>query len=194
MFAVETHAGTGRDELADDHVLLEALEPVGAAFDRRFGEHPGGLLERSRRQPRVGCERRLRDSHELRTALGGSLVRLDEAAVLLGVTPGIHLLAGQEALSPGSETVTRRNIWRDRRSATALSWTTAGGSRSKARPAEVAASACSYRSGGKARTVGSPAEPRPLTITFLYTLPFLFLFVPFAYFVVPTLRPFPSAL
>ena len=68
--AVHRHARPGRDELADDHVLLEALEPVGTTLDRRLGEHAGGLLERRRRQPRVGRERRLRDSHELGTTLG----------------------------------------------------------------------------------------------------------------------------
>src|SRR5262249_14884104 len=35
--AVQRHARPRRDELADDHVLLQALEPVGATFDRRFG-------------------------------------------------------------------------------------------------------------------------------------------------------------
>ena len=88
--------GPGRDELADDDVLLEAHEAVGPALDRGLGEHPGGLLERRRRQPRVGGERRLRDSHELGTTLGRTLALLDEPAVRLGVAPGVDLLTGQE--------------------------------------------------------------------------------------------------
>ena len=75
------HAGTRRDELADDHVLLEPEEAVAAALDGRLGEHAGGLLERRRRQPRVGGERRLGDPHELGTTLGGLLALGHEATV-----------------------------------------------------------------------------------------------------------------
>src|SRR5262252_5034475 len=69
--AVPRHAGPGRDELADDHVLLEPDQPVLSALDGGLGENTGRLLERRRRQPRVGGERRLRDPHELGAALGG---------------------------------------------------------------------------------------------------------------------------
>ena len=73
--AVAEHARPRRDELADDDVLLEAEQLVGAAFDGRLGQHPGGLLERRRRQPRVGGQRRLGDPHELGTAFGRLLAR-----------------------------------------------------------------------------------------------------------------------
>src|SRR6185369_16142308 len=43
--AVLADARTGRDELADDDVLLEADQRVAARVDRRVGDHPGGLLE-----------------------------------------------------------------------------------------------------------------------------------------------------
>src|SRR6266545_6351164 len=82
--AVPRNAGTCRDELADDHVLLEPDERVTARRDRGVGEHPGRLLERCRRQPRLGGQRRLGDAHDLRAALGGTLALLHHAAV--GVT------------------------------------------------------------------------------------------------------------
>src|SRR5271165_6685247 len=52
--AVAVDAGTGRDQLSDDHVLLQTVELVAAAVDRRIGQHSRGLLERRRAQPRVG--------------------------------------------------------------------------------------------------------------------------------------------
>src|SRR4051794_33192033 len=99
--AIQRHARAGRDQLADDHVLLQTLEAVGTALDRGFGEHARGLLERRRRQPRIGGQRRLRDAHQLGPALGRTLAFLDELAVLLRVTAGIHLLSGQEAAVAG---------------------------------------------------------------------------------------------
>src|SRR5438105_8452298 len=56
---VVVEAGARGDELADDHVLLEAAQTVDLAGDGRLGEHPGGLLEGGRREPRRGVERRL---------------------------------------------------------------------------------------------------------------------------------------
>src|SRR4051812_16599479 len=50
--AVPGQPGTGRDELTDDDVLLEAQQRVALAVDGGVGEHPGGLLEGGRRQPR----------------------------------------------------------------------------------------------------------------------------------------------
>src|SRR5690348_4262055 len=46
-------AGAGRDELADDDVLLEAAQVIGRAGDCRLGEHARGLLEGRRRQEAV---------------------------------------------------------------------------------------------------------------------------------------------
>src|ERR1700761_9851731 len=42
---VHLRAGAGRDEPADDDVLLEALELVDLAVDGGLGEHTRGLLE-----------------------------------------------------------------------------------------------------------------------------------------------------
>src|SRR5690606_24377356 len=49
--AVAAQAGAGRDQLADDDVLLQAVQPVGLAFDRGLGEDAGRLLERRSGQP-----------------------------------------------------------------------------------------------------------------------------------------------
>src|ERR1700712_5635590 len=82
--AVAGNTRTGRDQLADDDVLLETVEPVAAAVDRRIGQHASGLLERRRRQPRIRRERRLRDAHQHRTACGG-LVALRPHPTVLGL-------------------------------------------------------------------------------------------------------------
>src|SRR3954465_15359333 len=68
--AVPLEAGTSRDQLADDHVLLQTAQRVRATVDRRVGEDAGGLLEGRGRQPRLGRERGLGDAHELRTTRG----------------------------------------------------------------------------------------------------------------------------
>src|SRR5690606_1990949 len=41
----EHAAGTGRDEAADDHVLLQALERIDLAVHGGLGQHARGLLE-----------------------------------------------------------------------------------------------------------------------------------------------------
>src|SRR5215831_10155520 len=47
--AVPEHSGAGRDQLADDDVLLQAQQRVRLGVDGGVGEHPGRLLERGRR-------------------------------------------------------------------------------------------------------------------------------------------------
>ena len=68
MPAVHRQPGAGRDEPTHDDVLLEAAQVVDLAADRRLGEHLGRLLERRRRDERLGRERRLRDAEEQRLA------------------------------------------------------------------------------------------------------------------------------
>src|SRR5205085_7939002 len=87
--AVAGHARAGRDQLPDDDVLLEAEELVALALDGGLGEHTRGLLERRRRQPRVGGQRRLGDAHELGPALGRRLAVLHQFAVDVGVLAGV---------------------------------------------------------------------------------------------------------
>src|SRR5262245_14204508 len=46
--AVARQAGPGRDQLADDHVLLQPEQRVRLGVDGRVGQYPGGLLEGGR--------------------------------------------------------------------------------------------------------------------------------------------------
>src|SRR4051794_31513059 len=61
---VATETRGRRDQLPDDHVLLEAEQTVGLALERRVREHLGGLLERRRRQERIRGERGLGDAED----------------------------------------------------------------------------------------------------------------------------------
>ena len=80
-------------------MMMFSLSPKSwsrLAFDGGLGQHPGGLLERGRRQPALGGQRGLGDAHELGATLGRPLALLDQLAVDLGVDPGVDALAGQE--------------------------------------------------------------------------------------------------
>ena len=52
---VRRRAGPGRDELADDDVLLEPDQVVLGAVDGGLGEHPGRLLEGRRGEEATRC-------------------------------------------------------------------------------------------------------------------------------------------
>jgi hypothetical protein len=79
--AVAPQAGGGRDQLADDDVLLQAEQPVGLALERSVREDLGGLLERGGREERVGRERGLGDAEDDLGVLG--------LLVLLLLDPGV---------------------------------------------------------------------------------------------------------
>src|SRR5512146_1419067 len=69
--------GRGRDQLPDDHVLLEPEQAVDLALDRGVREHLRRLLEGGGREERLRRERRLGDAEDERLerrllALGGS--------------------------------------------------------------------------------------------------------------------------
>ena len=102
-------AGCGRDQLADDHVLLEPEQPVDLALDRGVGEHLRRLLEGRGRQEGLGRQRGLRDPEDQRLErrlfllrlLGASFARLEHrlvdelARAAASVSPGVldaHLL------------------------------------------------------------------------------------------------------
>src|SRR5450759_3115775 len=59
LLLVVVQPGPGRDELADDHVFLQAPQPVDLARDGGLGQDAGGLLEGRCRKPRGGVERGL---------------------------------------------------------------------------------------------------------------------------------------
>jgi hypothetical protein len=74
-------AGASRDETADDDVLLEALERIDLALDRRFREDAGGFLEGRRREERAGLQRGLGDAQQDARALGGLTSGLDRRSI-----------------------------------------------------------------------------------------------------------------
>ena len=43
----------GRQEFADDHILLQTIERIGGRANSGAGQHLDGVLERGRREPRV---------------------------------------------------------------------------------------------------------------------------------------------
>ncbi len=62
--AVALEPGRGRDQLADDDVLLQPVEAVDLALERGVGEHLRRLLEGGRREERVGVQRCLGDAED----------------------------------------------------------------------------------------------------------------------------------
>src|SRR5450432_1802488 len=74
-FANLGHRGAGarRDQPADNDVFLEAFQRVHLAIDGGFGEHPGGLLERGRREERAGLQARLGNAEQHRRSRGDLL-------------------------------------------------------------------------------------------------------------------------
>src|SRR6266702_4805154 len=105
---VVAEARTGRDEPADDHVLLQTAQVVGFAGDRRLGEHARRLLERRRRDEAVGRERRLRDTEEHGLGRGRPITRSFSSwnTNLSTSSPTTN------SVSPTSSMRTRRSIWR----------------------------------------------------------------------------------
>ena len=112
--AVVLHAGAGRNQAAHDDVLLEAAQVVHLAVDGGFGEHARGLLERRRRDERIGRKRRLGDAEQHRPcpAPGGrrlrSRARFSSRNLNLSTTS-----SGRNSVSPMSSTFTQRIIWRE---------------------------------------------------------------------------------
>src|SRR5205814_8103986 len=64
--AIALEAGRRRDQLADDHVLLQAEQTVDLALDRSVREHLRRLLEGGSGEERLGRERCLRDPEDQR--------------------------------------------------------------------------------------------------------------------------------
>src|SRR6185312_3282942 len=93
---VRAEARTGRDEAAHDDVLLQTAQVVDLALDGSLGEHLGGLLERRRRDERLGRQRRLGDAEQQRLALGRRSALLQHALVLLLEDVTLDLLVDEE--------------------------------------------------------------------------------------------------
>ncbi len=94
-------ASTGRNELANDNVLLETQEVIDSAVDSRLGEDARGLLEGGCGQEAIGVEGGL--GHPQENGLsGGGLATLGQ---YLGVhfleAEAIHQLARQQGTIAG---------------------------------------------------------------------------------------------
>src|SRR3954471_15335958 len=85
-----------RDQLPDDHVLLQAGEAVDLALERRVGQDLGGLLEGGRRQERVRGQRRLGDAEDDLLGLGAFLALRDHRVVDLPELVAVDELPRQE--------------------------------------------------------------------------------------------------
>src|SRR6266545_3817462 len=94
--AVALQPRRGRDQLADDDVLLQTEQPVDLPFDRRVRQDLRRLLEGGRRQEGLGRERRLRDAEDERLERRLLALRLLHAEVLALEHDLVHELAGQE--------------------------------------------------------------------------------------------------
>src|SRR5262245_15113773 len=94
--AVPLEARRGRDQLADDHVLLEAEQVVDLALDRRVGQHLRRLLEGGGREERLGRERRLRDPEDQWLVRRLLALLLLHARVLALEDDPVDQLAGQK--------------------------------------------------------------------------------------------------
>src|SRR4051794_8152849 len=85
-----------RDQLPDDHVLLQAREAVDLALERRVGQDLGGLLEGGRRQERVRGQRRLGDAEDDLLGLGAFLALRDHRVVDLAELVAVDELPREE--------------------------------------------------------------------------------------------------
>src|SRR5215472_8724310 len=94
--AVVLHAGSGRDEAADDDVLLQAAQMIDGSLDGSLGQHTRGLLEGGGGDERIGRQRSLRDAEEQRAAGCRTSTFLDHALVLFGEAELVDLLFEQE--------------------------------------------------------------------------------------------------
>ena len=66
----ELEPRAGGDQVAEDHVLLQADQVVDLARQGRLGQHLGRLLEAGRRDEAVGLHGRLGDAQEQRAGRG----------------------------------------------------------------------------------------------------------------------------
>src|SRR3954452_12983713 len=85
-----------RDELPDDHVLLQPGQAVDLALERGVGQHLRGLLEGGRREERVRGQRRLGDAEDdLGVHRGLAALGLDAVVDPAELVP-VHELARQQ--------------------------------------------------------------------------------------------------
>jgi len=93
---VERHARAGRNQPAQNDVLLQAAQVIHASFQRCFGEHPGRLLEGGGGDEGLAGEGGLGDAQQLRFAGGGGAIFLEGGLVDLLEAMLVHLLVDDE--------------------------------------------------------------------------------------------------
>ena len=107
-FGIARHAGTGRNELADDDILFQTDQRIRLALDSGVGEHACGLLEGSRGQEAVGSERRLGDTEQKLGKGGGAqtvLAFCDALFDLLVLKEDVVLVVGLTGQEVGAACV-----------------------------------------------------------------------------------------
>src|SRR4051812_42567527 len=92
---VALEARGGRDQLADDHVLLQAVEGVLLALERGVRQDLRRLLEGGGRQERVRVQRGLRDAEDDLLVLRGLAARVLDPRVLTRELVAVDELARQ---------------------------------------------------------------------------------------------------
>ena len=93
---IPLEARARRNQPAHRHVLLQPAQVVDLPGDRRLRQHARRLLERRRRDERVGRERCLRDAEQQRLRRGRTAAVADHPLVLLEEAELVHLLVDQE--------------------------------------------------------------------------------------------------
>ena len=151
---VALEPGRGRDQLPDDHVLLQAEQPVDLALDRRVREHLRRLLERGGGEERLGGERRLGDAEDQRLERGLLALLLLHPRVLALEHDPVDHLAGQE--------VGRRRRCRSGPSSASAGRSARCACRGCRRPATCRPSAPRRR--GRARSASSPLPERAVQL------------------------------
>src|SRR4051794_31003568 len=94
--AVPPEAGGSRDQLADDHVLLQTEQAVDLALDRGVGQHLRRLLEGGGGEERLGRQRGLGDAEDQRLVRRLLALGLADALVLALEDELVDQLAGQQ--------------------------------------------------------------------------------------------------
>src|SRR5690554_222748 len=95
-FAVVSQTGTRRNQSTNHNVFFQTSQEVTLTGHRTFGEHPGGFLERSRRNERFGGQRCLGNTKQQTLEPGWLFVRLIRLFVLFQHLSDFHLVARQQ--------------------------------------------------------------------------------------------------
>ena len=82
---VSLHAGSGRNQLADDNVLLRSDQRIDLSADRGIRQNPCRLLERSCRQERIRRKGRLCNTEDDALALCRCFAEINELITMTSI-------------------------------------------------------------------------------------------------------------